>query len=42
MVHYCSAFGCKNNSFDTSLTFHSFPKDEKFQEVRTKVILVES
>ena len=38
MVHYWSAFGHKNNSFDTSLSFRSFPKDKKLQEVRNKLI----
>lgn len=38
MVHYCAAFGCKNSSFDKSLSFHSFPRDEKLKKVRNNEI----
>ena len=38
MVHYCSAFGCKNNSFDISLSFRSFPKEKKLQDIRNSLI----
>ena len=33
VVHYCAAFGCCNNSTDSHLSFHSFPKEKQLIEV---------
>lgn len=41
MVHYCCVFNCYNNSTNSDLSFHGFPKDPKLQKLSIHAIFIQ-